>query len=150
MYTISPVQLGAIIGVLIHHGLFIHGEWHVQAPYIFSFHLVGFGMIAMMKSGWQLIAGYLLALFASILIYRVFFHRLRHFPGPFWACATKLWHIWKARNSQNHFLLRDIQKDYGDFVRTGIYLCRLESFINSQCHRTKRNDSLPSRCFHRH
>lgn len=110
------------MGLCIHHGLFIHGEWHVQAPYIFTCHLVGLGLVALIRTGWQVIVGYLAALFASIVTYRVFFHRLRHFPGPFWACVTKLWHVWKARNSQNHFFLSEVQKQYGDFVRTGISL----------------------------
>ncbi|KAL6231477.1 hypothetical protein BDW75DRAFT_247861 [Aspergillus navahoensis] len=120
MPTVSAPYIGAIIGIVIHHGLFIHGEWHGQAPYILVFHSVCFLCLAVLsRIGLQLITGYLLALFSSILIYRVFFHRLNDFPGPFGARVTKLWHLWKVRTSQNHFFLADLQRQYGDFVRTG-------------------------------
>ncbi|KAL2813351.1 benzoate 4-monooxygenase cytochrome P450 [Aspergillus cavernicola] len=121
MYTTIPhAYIGAVVGLGAHHGLFIHGEWHIQAPFILVAHLIGFLYLALMiATGWQIISGYLLALFSSIAIYRLFFHRLKHFPGPFLASTTKIWHVWKARNSTNHFFLKRLQREYGDFVRTG-------------------------------
>ncbi|KAL5339970.1 cytochrome P450 [Aspergillus crustosus] len=118
--SIPPALIGAVMGLGAHHGLFIHGEWHIQAPSILVSHLVAFSsLIILCESWWQVIGGYILALFSSILIYRIFFHRLKHFPGPFLASTTKIWHVWKARKSKNHFFLKEMQEEYGDFVRTG-------------------------------
>ncbi|KAL4748735.1 hypothetical protein BDW72DRAFT_214564 [Aspergillus terricola var. indicus] len=106
----------------MHHGLFRHGEWHTQAPRILVLHCVCFlclTLVMLYRTALQVIAGYLIAIFSSIFTYRAFFHRLNNFPGPFAARTTKLWHLWKTRSSQNHFLLADLQRQYGDFVRTG-------------------------------
>ncbi|KAL4902350.1 hypothetical protein BDW74DRAFT_169559 [Aspergillus multicolor] len=118
--SIPPAAIGALIGLAAHHALFIYGEWHTQAPTILVSHLAIFAyLVITSETGWQLILSYLLTLFTSILTYRIFFHRLRHFPGPFLASTSKIWHVWQARHSTNHFFLRDIQREYGDFVRTG-------------------------------
>ncbi|KAL4924528.1 cytochrome P450 [Aspergillus undulatus] len=121
MYTtVPPVLVGAVLGVVAHHGLFIHGEWHIQAPSVLVTHLAGFFYLALVvKAGWQIISGYLLALSFSILIYRVFFHRLKHFQSPFLASTSKIWHVWEARDSKNHFFLQELYRECGDFVRTG-------------------------------
>lgn len=120
MHTILFICFGAIIGLGMHHGLFIHGEWHVQAPHVLVSHiLVYIYLVLVSKAGRQIYTSYLLALFISIITYRLCFHRLKNIPGPFWARVTKLWHLWKARTSQNHFFLAKLQTKYGDFVRTG-------------------------------
>lgn len=62
---------------------------------------------------------YVSSLFASMAVYRLFFHRLCGFPGPLLARTTKLWHAWKGRHSKNHLLLDELHHKYGDFVRTG-------------------------------
>ncbi|KAJ5291528.1 cytochrome P450 [Penicillium angulare] len=56
---------------------------------------------------------------SSIIIYRLFFHRLRHFPGPRLGAASKLWSVYKCRDSRNHLFLDELNKKYGTFVRTG-------------------------------
>ncbi|PYI08005.1 cytochrome P450 [Aspergillus sclerotiicarbonarius CBS 121057] len=110
MDTIYTPYVGALMGVVLHHGLFIHGEWHVQAPHILMFHLVCFlTLVVNVPTGWQIIGVYLLGLFSSILTYRLFFHRLNDFPGPRWARASKIWHLWTARTSQNHFFLAKLR-----------------------------------------
>ncbi|KAE8151233.1 cytochrome P450 [Aspergillus avenaceus] len=120
MASMSHLFVAAFVGIAMHHGLFIHGEWHIQAPHILVSHLLCFSfLVVRIDTAWPLILSYLLALFSSITIYRLFFHRLGHFPGPFWARVTKVWHAWKSRNRQNHFLLADLHRRYGDFVRTG-------------------------------
>lgn len=112
--------IGAALGLAIHQGLFIHGEWHVEAPQIVAYHLVYIAALSLMLTDahW-IVTGYLLAMFSSIVIYRIFFHRLKNFPGPLWARITKLWHAWKARHRQNYLLLTKLHHEYGDFVRTG-------------------------------
>jgi hypothetical protein len=58
-------------------------------------------------------------LFSSITIYRIFFHQLKRFPGPRLASLTKLWHVWKCRDSRGHLVLQAWYEEYGEFVRTG-------------------------------
>jgi len=58
-------------------------------------------------------------LFASIAVYRHFFHQLRGFPGPKIAGITKFWHAYKCLPGQNYLVLDELHKKYGDFVRTG-------------------------------
>lgn len=111
---------GGIIGLIMHHCLFIHGEWHIQAPDILLYHILCFYCLSwIFETAWWIIFGYLVALFSSICVYRLFFHRLNHFPGPVCARITKIWHMWKARTCQNHLVLEGLHQTYGDFVRTG-------------------------------
>ncbi|CAI6341820.1 unnamed protein product [Periconia digitata] len=110
-------------GVFAHRTIFIKGEWHLHAPYVATTHLIlWFVMIAITKSlSLPFILGtfYLTGLFSSIAVYRLFFHPLRHFPGPRGAALSKLWHVWHCWTSQNHILLDSLHKQYGDFVRIG-------------------------------
>ncbi|KAJ5716006.1 cytochrome P450 [Penicillium malachiteum] len=115
-----PLSIGATLGIGMHLVLFIRGEWHVQAPDILLGHLLLFISLGVwVNEAGCIILGYLTALFSSIVTYRLFFHRLRSFPGPIWARISKIGHVWKARNAQNHLFLTDLHHQYGDFVRTG-------------------------------
>ncbi|KAK4185891.1 cytochrome P450 [Podospora australis] len=131
--------VGVALGLIAHHGFFIHGEWHVQAPEIFVSHifiplffaagtvLSRYGFESSILPGTVFSAGllasicYLVTLSTSILVYRVFFHELtkQGFQGPFYLRTSKIWHVWKCRTSKNHLFLDKIHKQYGDFVRTG-------------------------------
>ena len=127
--------IGALAGFAMHLCVFIHGEWHTQAPSVFLGHilillapLIGSTYYGLLKSTdiFQKTAtaalGYCTALFVSIVAYRVFLHQLTRagFPGPTSARITKLWHVWACRRSQNHLVLADLHQKYGDFVRTGM------------------------------
>lgn len=59
-------------------------------------------------------------LLLSIGIYRLFFHRLRHFPGPFAAKLTKFHAVYRsAKHTQLHREREELHKQYGDVVRVG-------------------------------
>lgn len=70
-----------------------------------------------------------IGLFGSILVYRAFFHRLDHFPGPLPAKLTRF-HALKisALTSQKHLAIDRAHDEYGDFVRVGIYIQNFHYF----------------------
>ena len=128
----------AVLGIASHLGYFIRGEHHLEAPFLIRLSLFApvAATIALCRFGELTIGDALISvlvadvsfftsLWASILIYRIFFHRLNHFPGPFGAKTSKLWHVMKlAPAMQNNKLLDSLHKKYGDFVRTGKFLLR--------------------------
>lgn len=118
--------LAILTGVLAHLCIFIHGEWHLRGAKVVTVHLILFaGLYALETFRTEhgqptiLISLYLSALFSSIFIYRLSFHRLRGFPGPRAAALSKLWHVWKCRDSRGHHVLESWHQRYGPFVRTG-------------------------------
>lgn len=65
-------------------------------------------------------ASFAIGLFTSMVIYRLFFHRIRNFPGPFWARVSRFYALYlSAKNVQYHVELNKLRKQYGDFFRTG-------------------------------
>jgi hypothetical protein len=128
---LAPGAVAIIAGLLAHWLVFIHGEWHLKAPPVVVVHvLLGcllyvnhlFGRGSLRTSLFQTIylaTCYLSALFTSIAVYRLIFHRLKHFPGPKLAALSKLWHVWKCRDSRGHLVLQAWHEKYGEFVRTG-------------------------------
>ena len=134
IYNSLPVRLygAAALGVLSHLCLFIRGEWHMQAPTLLTFYsiLSLFIFLAEIRYGasnalsslyetFLLVSSYSAALFTSMVIYRKYFHRLRHFPGPWLAGATKFWHVYQCRDGRNHLLLERLRHQYGPIIRTG-------------------------------
>ncbi|PQE14972.1 cytochrome P450 protein [Rutstroemia sp. NJR-2017a WRK4] len=121
-----------VSGVTSHLTVFIWGEWRLWtwlvictylflAFLVFSVRKLVLGFPLLEAATWILEFGavHITALFSSIVIYRVFFHRLRKFRGPFWASVTKFWHVWKCRTSQNHLVLDEVRAQYGNIIRTG-------------------------------
>ncbi|EKG20298.1 Cytochrome P450 [Macrophomina phaseolina MS6] len=53
-------------------------------------------------------------------VYRVFFHRLRHFPGPFGAKLSRFYSAYLAGKDIKYYKeIEKMHRKYGDFVRTG-------------------------------
>lgn len=125
--------VAATLGILSHLTLFIRKEWHMVAPFLvwiyFCLALALFCIIhsflpipdirTTLKYTSALIISYCSGLFASIVIYRQHFHRLRCFPGPWAAATTKLWHVWKCRGGKNFLVMEELRQRYGPVVRTG-------------------------------
>lgn len=78
-------------------------------------------ILAGIKTACLFAIGYFTSLYASILVYRAFFHPLHHFPGPRLAKLTKLWTACKAWQTGFHIntVYENLRDEYGDFVRTG-------------------------------
>lgn len=53
----------------------------------------------------------------SLGIYNRYFHKLRHFPGPFWASITPLWYWKRVRWEQAEDVSYTLHEKYGDLVR---------------------------------
>ncbi|CAG8114794.1 unnamed protein product [Penicillium olsonii] len=59
-------------------------------------------------------------LVSSIGIYRLFFHRIRHFPGPIPSRISRFYDAYLAgRSIQYNVEIEKLHDTYGDFIRTG-------------------------------
>ncbi|KAH8902894.1 cytochrome P450 3A24 [Coniochaeta sp. PMI_546] len=121
---------GAVIGVSSHLLYWMHGLRAPQSAQIFWFHVTAFalttalsiyshGVVDGITVAGVLNGSYLAGVFTSISIYRVFFHRLSRFPGPFPAKVSKLYSTWKARHLNAHNDVMAMHEKYGDIVRSG-------------------------------
>jgi hypothetical protein len=122
--------IASTAGLLSHHLYFIRGNHTSNARDIIAVHLVGLGLLlykALSMSGVSqglsvyltVSFAYFAALFASIGVYRIFFHPLRHIPGPFALKVTQLYMPWLGRDGQLHKRFLRLHEEYGDFVRVG-------------------------------
>ncbi|KIW10687.1 hypothetical protein PV08_11651 [Exophiala spinifera] len=125
--------VSAVAGVASHLGYFIRGEHHLEAFRLLILALISpvaifaaskYYLVIEDKEAVQItvssVIGYYAGLFGSILIYRMFFHRLRKFPGPSWAKTSKFYHVSRIARRKNNWLVRDSwHQQYGDIVRIG-------------------------------
>lgn len=126
--------LAALIGALSHWTYFIHGEHHHRLLLYFGLSVITPLAIVVFETcisavpvstrqafidAFILKFTYLTSLFLSILIYRLYFHPLRHFPGPKAMALSKWGHVFRSRKLDNHHQMDRLRRDYGDFVRTG-------------------------------
>jgi cytochrome P450 len=57
--------------------------------------------------------------FASLAVYRLFFHPLSKYPGPWIAKITPWYDVYYAYKGDKHLLFHQLHEQYGDFVRYG-------------------------------
>ncbi|CAH0026871.1 unnamed protein product [Clonostachys rhizophaga] len=120
------------LGFLAHWAYFIHGERDLQAANIARVHLLfafiipyimnSFLKIPIKEAIYESIkidAAYAAALFSSIITYRLLFSPLRNIPGPLGMKLSKLTHVVDQAYYRNCERLHELQKKYGDVVRTG-------------------------------
>ncbi|KID80224.1 uncharacterized protein G6M90_00g011610 [Metarhizium brunneum] len=122
--------LASICGVSAHVLVFRVGEWDLASPSIFVFHAL-LVVTALFASRVQLLGlsvselmtclGYYVAgLYASMMMYRAYLHRLCKYPGPVLASLTNFYIT--ARSVSKFQLFKEVQKlhlQYGDYVRLG-------------------------------
>jgi hypothetical protein len=53
------------------------------------------------------------------MVYNLYFHPLRNFPGPFEARATRIWYCRKLLSGTISFEIGKMHEEYGDVVRIG-------------------------------
>jgi hypothetical protein len=133
--TARICQYATVAGLMSHWAYFIRGEHIVEAPMLALAYLVvaslifvgeyvygGDGVVSSISRTSVICLSYLGPLWSSMLVYRVYFHRLKSFPGPSMAKLSKFWHAGQvAPDAGNYRLLERLHSKYGDFVRTGIY-----------------------------
>lgn len=72
-------------------------------------------------SATSIAAAFWVPLWTHVICYRVFWHPLRSFPGPFGARVSKWWTVKKVWDTNWHYMKfqQQLQHEYGDYVRTG-------------------------------
>lgn len=125
----------ALLGVIFHLSILSREIDSSSGSLLVAFFLVWAGVVttflkyfsssvlaAILKAS---LAGFCLlaALGLSAIIYRLFFHRLRRFPGPSGAKISRFWtvRLVKSSNFKYHVELEKLHRKYGDFVRTGLF-----------------------------
>jgi hypothetical protein len=125
-----PSLSSIVSGFALHLLILRHGEWDQSAPVIVSWYLaiVVVGLVLPSVTQLHLGAGpvfqfltcHLAGLFSSIIIYRVFFHRLRKFPGPTIAGITAFYASYLSAKKFHKFKeIEILHQQYGDYVRVG-------------------------------
>lgn len=81
----------------------------------------GNGIIRAISDALQLDVAFHTGLFGSMVLYRLFSHPLRNFPGPVGARISRLHASFLTlKTAQMHYVVQDMHRQYGDVVRTGI------------------------------
>ncbi|KAF7543399.1 hypothetical protein G7046_g10009 [Stylonectria norvegica] len=121
------LEAGAV-GLLAHSLYFIHWSQDTAALKVAVGHVVALtallsaeifahGLKEGLLAGLANFAAYLAALFTSIIVYRIFFHRLRHFPGPLGGRCSKLYGFNLTLGGKAHEEYDALLNHYGEFVR---------------------------------
>jgi hypothetical protein len=146
--TTAPyILISSTAGLLLHHGLFINGEWHLHVFSIVVGHILAFAVTLNLLPRFKtfvdstelftlwisMCTAYLVSLWTSMVVYRLWFHKLSGFKGPRLAAVTKFWHVWMARKSRNYQVLWNMWKRYGKVVRTGKSCVLQETVLGSCC-----------------
>ena len=62
---------------------------------------------------------YLVGLYGSLVVYRIFFSSVKDFPGPFLSKITSLGFSARLKNNDAHRKVLELHRKYGHFVRLG-------------------------------
>ncbi|KAI1135583.1 monooxygenase [Hypoxylon sp. FL0543] len=123
---------GAILGVLFHATIpqvidvdcFVYELLAVVPLVVVGFaavcSLIGLSPFDIVIRLSVLITSFNAGLFSSMVIYRLFLHRLRRFPGPLDVKISRFFSSLRvAKDAQYYKKLARLHEEYGDFIRTG-------------------------------
>ncbi|KAH0536694.1 hypothetical protein FGG08_006460 [Glutinoglossum americanum] len=147
-----------LLGAFSHFAVFVHGELNNYASQIASGFAGLFVLLAAIEyyqSGpirgilraTAYFGAYQLGLLGSIVVYRVYFHRLRNFPGPLAMSTTQFWSVYRAAMvGRNYAELLILHREHGDFVRVALrsYQSRIRTQVDLLIARIKELSSPPS------
>ncbi|KAL4901993.1 hypothetical protein BDW74DRAFT_187010 [Aspergillus multicolor] len=120
--------LGAAFHQCIRHGEIDNRLGPLAGLYLSSLLGLGVGYFRLASLTWSSALGktvlaslsFNLGLATAIIVYRAFFHRLRHFPGPWKAGVSRMsTAVLATEKTQYHLNLKEMHHKYGEFVRTG-------------------------------
>ncbi|KAH8898737.1 cytochrome P450 [Thozetella sp. PMI_491] len=107
-------------GLFAHIFYFVHGNHNDQGLEIaLAVFIVRHGALVGSFFSTAVCTSYLGTLLTSICFYRICFHPLARFPGPWAAKITKFYGPWIARNGRMHWEHTKISNEFGDFARIG-------------------------------
>ncbi|KAF2795827.1 putative benzoate 4-monooxygenase cytochrome P450 [Melanomma pulvis-pyrius CBS 109.77] len=132
-FNYRPLSTAFTLGIFIHSLLLKNVELELYLPHFFAAStcaITGLYYAHLLLSGLSVTGtllrtavegtSFTIGLFTSMVVYRLFFHRIRKFPGPFWARVSRFYALYlSAKNVQYHVELDKLRKQYGDFFRTG-------------------------------
>ncbi|RMZ91937.1 hypothetical protein DV736_g808, partial [Chaetothyriales sp. CBS 134916] len=134
--ALSLLQLSiisAILGHLSYVTYFIRGEKVTQSLRIFVAFVAspvvvtvvlsyafGYPVFRAASTAATVWAGFVFGLFLNLSIYRIWFHPLKSYPGPFLSKIT-MWHhvLSTISKTDNYQRLHKLHEEYGDYVRVG-------------------------------
>lgn len=124
-----------ILGIFLHVALFRVGEWDLWVPqllfisttlysaliYCYVFYSpLGPDLWVPIMTASKLFSILIAGIYTSIGAYRLLFHPLRRFPGPFFAGLTSLYPTWLlVRKFHQYSEVQELHQKYGDIVRLG-------------------------------
>lgn len=125
-----------VVGVSMHVFVFRIGEWDLASPKILtgafaSPLLATLGLLvflpgyvenpwAALKAASSLTATSVCGIYLSMAVYRLAFHRLNHFPGPFMARLSNFYITYLAvKKFHTYKEVQKLHQVYGDVVRIG-------------------------------
>jgi len=121
-----------VVGVSTHLGYFIRGEHHFYgttyiqilatvfpATVILILRIRDATVTNAVIEATLLLLCYFAGLYSSLSIYRVFFHPLKKFPGPFGNKLGNLWFSFQLGKADAYKKVLGLHEKHGDFVRVG-------------------------------
>lgn len=121
-----------ISGVVSHLGFFRFGEHHLRAMryiltavtiFVFSVfaqnHLFQLSFLTAAYNSASLAGWYFAGLYSSLIIFRVFFHPLRNFPGPLGCKISSAWFSSYLGKRDAFRQLQKLHQQHGKFLRIG-------------------------------
>lgn len=122
------------LGFLSHVGYFARGEHHLQAYRLFLAAITAPAVITTILSRFYAFSvveaalyatamwwAYFVALWTSMVVYRLFFHRLSGFDGPLmWKISKPFGWLPAITKLDNYKVVAKLHQQYGDYVRTGM------------------------------
>lgn len=122
----------AAAGIASHLLFFKHSERHLYplryvqfiilafvAGSVLRTHYFGDSIRYALEKSFQHTAVYLAGLYASLIIYRLFFNPLNRFPGPLGARFSKFDHTFRLSKMDGHHMLQRSHNKYGRYLRIG-------------------------------